>query len=26
MLQAEAIRNHRPGFCFSPEAAVTLTH
>jgi two-component system, NtrC family, response regulator AlgB len=25
MLQAEAFRNHRPGLCFSAEAAATLT-
>jgi two-component system, NtrC family, response regulator AlgB len=25
MLQAEAFRNHRPGLCFSPDAAATLT-
>jgi two-component system, NtrC family, response regulator AlgB len=26
MLQTEAIRNHRPQLCFSPETAETLTH
>jgi len=25
MLQAEAFRDHRPGLCFSPDAAATLT-